>query len=120
MEHTIGEVGQNVSDTFLPDQKETSLKGQWFQIKREELVQQQGRTDEIGRNAIFVDAVGYYRVMSVYTKSNIKRRYKDHIDLRSKTKFLAHVHRIISSHEQLVDTTVYELKNNLDTYVGQG
>jgi hypothetical protein len=68
-EQTIGELGQKVSGTFLPSQKGMSLKGRWFQVMKEEMVQQQGRSDAIGWGNIFVDAVGYYRVLYVYTKS---------------------------------------------------
>jgi hypothetical protein len=91
----IGEIGPKFSGTFLPDQKAVSLKVRWFQVKKEELVQQQGWTDAIGQNTSFFVAVGYSRVMSVYTKSYNKWRYEEHIDLKSKTKFFACVRRLV-------------------------
>jgi hypothetical protein len=83
-EQKICELGQKVSGTFLPSQKGMSLKGRWFQVMKEEVVQQQGRSGAIGWGTIFVDAVGYYRVLYVYRKSYNKWWYEDHIDLKSK------------------------------------
>jgi hypothetical protein len=36
MQTTITEVGQKKKGSVLPDEKAMSLKGRWFQVKREE------------------------------------------------------------------------------------
>jgi hypothetical protein len=119
MQTTISEVGQKKKGSVLPDEKAMSLKGRWFQVKKEEEATTSVDPSEVvKRNTIFQDSIGCYRVLSLYAKSYSKWRFEEEIDLKQKVKFKAHIQRLTYLHFRYHETCTYEVKDKLDTFIG--
>jgi hypothetical protein len=107
MQITTADVGQKSKCSVLPDQKTMPLKCRWLQLKKEESVDKHSLNSSTGivHNAIFLDSVGYYRVMLLHTKSYNKWRLEELVGLEKKVKFKAHIHRITYLHHCLHETS---------------
>jgi hypothetical protein len=85
---TIVDMGQQCSGSNLAYYRTPSLKGIWFQVKKEDVDNTQGIDGQIGCNAVFQDDMGFYHVLSLYSKSYNKWRFKELLDAHAKLNSL--------------------------------